>query len=203
MTVSLRRLGRLLIGASQLGIWQSCVFSGILVSQLSVEQGANRRKYSNQIKCRMIGQPIHIVNQNEQCHITIQVKGLTLTRLDVNILVSYGRTSFPSMKFDSGAAVPLSQGPFPTEITTAANTREMTIYIQNKNRLLITVYSGRLRNKVPPLGLQKQSTAKDPGGMHCDRLKHKRIVRGNCLKWADSSISRPRGEVSTSCYSIT
>ncbi len=52
----------------------------------------------------------------------------------------------------------------------------MTIYIQNKNRLINTVYSGRLRNKVPPLGLQKQTNAKDPGGMHCDRVKHERIV---------------------------
>lgn len=39
----------------------------------------------------------------------------------------------------------------------------MTIYIQNKNLLLIIVDSGCLRNKVPPLGLQKQSNAKDLG----------------------------------------
>lgn len=37
--------------------------------------------------------------------------------------------------------------------------REMAIYIQNKNRLVITVDSDRLRNKVPPLGLQKQSAS--------------------------------------------
>jgi hypothetical protein len=71
----------------------------------------------------------------------------------------------------------------------------MTISFQNKNRLVIAVDIGRLKNKVPPLGLQKQSNAKDSWGMHCDRVNHESIVRGNNLKWADTSIRRPRGEV--------